>query len=171
MKRMSVVAAAGAVCLTLSAGVGTIVVNTGLLGTASSSGPVGRLSPTSRPETYPTTTATLAVPSPIVTFSVDPLAALDIHQPAAPTPLPAPTPSRPKTATTPTPSATAAQVASAPAATRDGQGTSQPVASPSPVPSQPRPTPSPTPAQTAGPGDDDHPSWSASPSTTPRRDD
>src|SRR5437879_9685873 len=134
IRRRSAMAAAGAIGLTLTAGVGAIAANTGLLGTASSAGRVGQLSPVFVPDTSAKT-----APSPkAIPVYAEPLAGIDIQQSAAPTPDPAPTPA-PRKATTATTSATARHVAPARAATPDGPATSRPVPSPSPVPPHPEP--------------------------------
>src|SRR5437879_1696953 len=125
--------AAGAIGLTLTAAVGAIAANTGLLGTASSAGRVGQLSPVS----IPATSARAAPSSTAITVNVEPLAGIDIQQPAAPTPHLAPTAAPPKTTMATTHSATARHVAPGPAATPGGQAISHPVSSSSPVPSYP----------------------------------
>ena len=85
-------AAAGAIGLTLTAAVGAIAANTGLLGTASSAGRVGQLSPIS----VPGTSANAVPSSTAVTVDVEPLVGIDIPQPPAPAGDPAPTAAPPR---------------------------------------------------------------------------
>ncbi|TMK53045.1 MAG: hypothetical protein E6G66_03070 [Actinobacteria bacterium] len=183
IRRRSAMATAGAIGLTLTASVGAIAANTGLLGRASSAGRVGQLSALS----VPVTSAKTAPSSTPITVHADPPAGIDIPQPPAPTGDPAPTAAAPETTAT-THSATARHVAPAPSATPGGQAISRPASSPSPVPLYPGPAPSPAPTPTAGtPGPtptptptptstakprDRHPvAPSPNPSPTPRGDD
>ena len=75
IRRRSAMAAAGAIGLTLTAAVGAIAANTGLLGTASSAGRVGQLSPVS----IPATSARAAPSSTAITVNVEPLAGLAVQ--------------------------------------------------------------------------------------------
>src|SRR5947199_8830457 len=101
IRRRSAMAAAGAIGLTLTAAVGAIAANTGLLGTASSAGRVGQPSPIS----VPGTSANTVPSSTPATVDVGPLVRIDLPHTPAPTGDPGPTALAPKATTATTHSA------------------------------------------------------------------